>query len=248
MSDAAGAAPRRPALRRWLDFALRTPLHPQWLVVRHRVERMRWIAARARGAVLDVGCAGSTMRPLLRCDRYVGLDYPTTALGLYRTRPDVFGDAARLPIADASLDTVLLVDVIEHLSEPEAALAEAARVVKPEGRVLITMPFAYPMHDQPHDYQRWTRHGWTHRLRRAGLEAVAIEENGNAAQAAAANLSMALAQGGLDAIARPGWRVVALALLPLLVLVANAYGWLASWLLPTRELMPAGYLVEAKRA
>jgi SAM-dependent methyltransferase len=248
MSDAAAATvPGRRALRRWLHFAVNTPLHPKWLVVRHRAERIRWVASRAGGLVLDVGCAGSALRPMLRCERYVGLDHPETAVGLYRTRPDAFADASHLPIVDASVDTVLLVDVLEHVLEPDTALAEAARVIKPGGKVLITMPFSYPMHDQPHDFQRWTVHGWKHRLRRAGLKAVVIEENGSAAEAAAANLCMALAQGGLEALARRSWRAIAMVLLPPLVLASNLCGLLAGWLLPARDFMPAGYLVEAQR-
>lgn len=249
MSDAA-PAPRqalRARLRRWLGFALRTPLHPQWLVARHHRDRTTWVATRARGAVLDVGCADAAIRPHLRCERYHGMDYPATAVQLYGTRPDVFGDASRLPFAGACLDTVMLLDVLEHLREPDAALAEAARVLKPAGRLLVTVPFAYPMHDQPHDYQRWTGHGVAHRLGRAGLEAVVIEEKGHAAETAAANFCMALAQGGLDAVVARSWRMIWLPLLPPLVLAANLFGVIGHWLLPTRQFMPGGYYVEARR-
>ena len=248
MPGNASAQGVRGRLRRYLGFALRTPLHPQWLVARHNRGRTAWAARRATGTVLDVGCADAAVRAHLRCERYYGLDYPATAVQLYGTRPDVFGDASRLPFADASLDTVLLLDVMEHLQEPAAALAEAARVLKPAGRLLITVPFAYPMHDQPHDFQRWTAHGLAYQLKRAGLDPVAIEEKGSAAEAAAANLCMALAQGGVDALTARSWRIVWLAMLPLLILATNLYGVLGAWLLPTRGFMPGGYYVEARRS
>ena len=238
----------RSHLRRAMGWFLGTPLHPQWLVVRHMRERIPWVARHAAGTVLDVGCAHSTIRSHLRCDRYYGLDYPATATHLYGTRPDIFGDASRLPVADAAVDTVLLIDVVEHLREPGAALREAARVLKPGGRLLMTVPFAYPLHDQPHDFQRWTTHGVAHQLEQAGLRPVAIEETGNAVAVAAGNLSMALAQGGLDAIAARSWRVVGVALLPLLILAANLYGVIVAWLFPARAFMPSGYNVEATRS
>lgn len=232
-------------LRRALEFLLRTPLHPQWLVVRHMRDRIPWVARHARGTVLDVGCAHATIRAHLRCERYYGLDYPATALHLYGTRPDIFGDASRLPVADACVDTVLLIEVVEHLREPGAALAEAARVLKPGGRLLMTVPFAYPLHDQPHDFQRWTAHGVAHQLQRAGLRPVTIEETGSAIAVAAGNLSMALAKGGLDAIAARSWRMAGVVLLPPLILAANLYGVIVAWLFPARGFMPSGYNVEA---
>lgn len=239
----------RRRLRRILAPLVATPLHPQWAVARQHRGRTAWVAARARGDVLDVGCAGAAIRTALaHCDRYCGLDYPTTASGLYGTRPELYGDARKLPFADASFDTVLLLDVLEHIAEPEAALAEARRVLRADGGLLVTIPFAYPMHDQPHDYQRLTEHGLRDRLRRAGFREVAIDEAGSAAEAAAASLCMALAQGGIDALAARGWRRLWLPLLPPLVLLANLVGWLAQRVLPTRHLMPGGYYVQARDA
>lgn len=170
-----------------------------------------------------------------------------TATNLYGTRPDIFGNASRLPLADASVDTVLLLDVLEHLAEPEAALSEASRVLRQDGKLLLTIPFAYPMHDQPHDYQRFTEHGLIHRLKRIGLQSIVITETGNAAEAAASNYCMAVAQGGIDALTARSWRSLWVPVIPLLVIAANLLGYLGAWLLPTRNLMPGAYYVEAKR-
>ncbi len=185
---------------------------------------------------------------MTNCSSYHGLDYPTTAVGLYDTRPDVFGDGCRLPFADESFDTILLLDVLEHISEPEAALAEARRVMRSDGRLLMTIPFAYPLHDQPHDYQRYTEHGLAYRVRRAGLHVALIREVGSATEAASGNLAMALAQGGIDALTARSWRILWLPALPLVVLLVNLTGWVFARLLPTRQMMPGAYYVEARRA
>jgi SAM-dependent methyltransferase len=50
------------------------------------------------------------------------------------------GDANALPVADGSADAVLLLDVIEHIARPELALSEAARVVRPSGVVIVSVP------------------------------------------------------------------------------------------------------------
>ena len=77
------------------------------------------------GVLLDIGCAdksGAELAPDTM--RYIGLDYPSTAASIYGTRPDVYGDALALPFADASIEAVLFLEVIEHVPEPERALSK----------------------------------------------------------------------------------------------------------------------------
>jgi SAM-dependent methyltransferase len=175
------------------------------------------------------------------------LDYPATAGVLYGTRPQVYGDAAALPFADASFDTVMLLDVLEHVAEPEAALREAARVLAPSGQLLLTIPFAYPLHDLPHDYQRFTGPGLTRRLRAAGLVAERVQEAGGGARAAALGLALSIAQGAVDALAARGWRVLLLPLAVAAIPVVNLAGWLLAALLPSHGLLPGAYFVQAIR-
>lgn len=52
------------------------------------------------------------------------------------------GDIARLPFADESLDLLIASEVVEHLPEPEAVLRELARVLRPGGRIVLTVPLA----------------------------------------------------------------------------------------------------------
>ena len=60
---------------------------------------------------------------------------------------------------DNSIDTVLLLDVMEHLPFPDRALKEIHRVLKPQGLCILQIPFLYPIHDAPLDFQRWTCYG-----------------------------------------------------------------------------------------
>src|SRR5215470_12370346 len=61
------------------------------------------------------------------------------------------GDLADLPVEDARFDLVLLTQVLEHLSEPVAVLAELRRVLKPGGRLWGSSPLFYEEHEQPYD-------------------------------------------------------------------------------------------------
>lgn len=238
----------RRCLRVWLRHLTATPLHPQWLVFRLAKKKAQWLAEKARGRVLDIGCADRAVRlGLTKAKSYIGLDYPATASGLYGTRPDVYGDAGRLPFVEATFDSVLMLDVLEHVAEPELALSEALRVLNPGGCLLLTIPFAYPLHDQPHDYQRFTEHGLACRLGRAGFTNVTTTESGGGIEAAAIGLALSLAQGSIEAISARSWRMLfvpsALLLLPLI----NIFAWLFSYLLPAPRLLPCAYYVQAYR-
>ncbi|MFC5740282.1 class I SAM-dependent methyltransferase [Dyella tabacisoli] len=242
-----GSSGLRRQLRQWLAPISATPLHPQWQAARCGRRRNAWIEERAFGLVLDIGCADGQIRQGLRnIEGYIGLDYPITTK-LYGTRPNIFGDAKALAFAENSFDTVLLLDVVEHLSQPEAALREACRVLKFSGRLLLTIPFAYPLHDQPHDFQRFTVHGLEYRLREAGFETAVIVEATDGIDATAGCLSMTLAQGAIDAISSRGWRMVMVPIAIALIPIVNLLGWLLSKLLPARNMMPAAYYVVAHR-
>jgi SAM-dependent methyltransferase len=73
-------------------------------------------------------------------------------------------DAMRLPFAAATVDSVILQAVLEHVPEPEQVIAEAARVLKPGGCIYVEVPFLQGFHADPHDYQRYTIEGLRRRL------------------------------------------------------------------------------------
>lgn len=227
---------------------VRSPLHPQWLVLRHETRRLRDAARLARGRVLDVGCADGRLAAYLSedCD-YTGLDYPATSDELYGTRPMVYGDAAALPFADGSFDTVLLLEVLEHVRHPDAALAECRRVLAEGGQLLLSMPFLYPLHDAPADYQRYTVHGLRARLAIDGMRIVEEKPLGHPLTTAALLSCIALARTGLDAWERRSPGVLLVAALPAAVLLLNLLGWLAGAFGSSGHFMAHGHSLRALR-
>jgi len=100
---------------------------------------------------LDLGCGHS---PLARFfPNRIGLDI-APAPGL-----DVVGDAHFLPFPDETFALVVCSEVLEHLADPQTAVSEMARILKPQGQLLLTTSFVYPLHEAPHDYQRFTQYG-----------------------------------------------------------------------------------------
>ena len=63
-----------------------------------------------------------------------------------------------LPFPDGSFDTFISTDVLEHIREPVIAWSEMAWVLRPGGKLIVSVPFPYSLHEEPHDYHRHTRY------------------------------------------------------------------------------------------
>lgn len=72
--------------------------------------------------------------------------------------PTVLGDATKLPVQSGSVDSIKCTEVLEHVEDPDSVIEELSRVLKPGGTLVLSMPFNYRVHGDPHDYQRFTEH------------------------------------------------------------------------------------------
>ena len=122
-----------------------------WWDPRGRFAMLHWIAtARARlvppavgegSLLLDLACGGGLLAPHLEGSGHlhVGMDLSPTALPVARAHGvvPVRGDVLRLPFADAVADVVVAGEVLEHVEEPLALLAEACRVLRPGGTLVL---------------------------------------------------------------------------------------------------------------
>jgi SAM-dependent methyltransferase len=129
----------------------------------------RWLAANAgqvHGTLLDLGAGNQPFRPWYRdkATRVVAID-AAPAPGL-----DVLSLASTLPFLNDTFDTILCTSVLEHVENAEATVAEIARVLRPGGQLLMTVPFLYPTHESPYDFWRTTHHGLRSVLHRHGLQ------------------------------------------------------------------------------
>ena len=130
--------------------------------------------------VLDAGCgSGRNMVELAGRGAVTGVELASRSLEVARARglgPVVPGSLDdRLPFDDASFDLAVALDVLEHVADDAAALAELARVLAPGGRLLVTVPqygWLWGEHDVlAHHHRRYTRSLLLARATAAGLEA-----------------------------------------------------------------------------
>ncbi|MCC7492594.1 MAG: class I SAM-dependent methyltransferase [Fimbriimonadaceae bacterium] len=115
----------------------------------------------AHRRIVDVGCgSGATLRLLQRYGQAVGVDPFRSALTLSQSRGLpclVQADATRLPLAAGSVHLATALDVLEHIADDRAAAAEVARMLRPGGQFLLTVPayqFLWSQHDEALDHFR----------------------------------------------------------------------------------------------
>lgn len=75
------------------------------------------------------------------------------------TYPNIFGDVTVIPLVSSSCDCILCTEVIEHLTHPTKCVDEMYRILMPGGKAFVSVPFLFPIHADPYDYQRYTGDG-----------------------------------------------------------------------------------------
>ncbi|MEC7276596.1 MAG: methyltransferase domain-containing protein [Bdellovibrionota bacterium] len=92
--------------------------------------------------------------------------------------PDYLCSAAQIPTKKGSFDIGLLCEVIEHLENPKEVLKESFRIIKPSGKLIGSVPFMYPKHADPFDFQRWTEQKLILELQEAGFQGIKVYHMG----------------------------------------------------------------------
>lgn len=85
-----------------------------------------------------------------------------------------------LPFEDEEFDTVILSDVLEHISQPEHLWQEISRILAIGGKIVMNIPFYYKIHEQPHDYYRYTEFALRRFVENSGLRLLQLNSIGGA--------------------------------------------------------------------
>lgn len=127
---------------------------------------------------LDVGCGRKPYQHLFHTTSYIGLEYDTPQ-NRQSKNADFFYDGKNFPFLDAEFDSIICNEVLEHVFNPDEFLSEIIRVLKPQGKMLMTVPFVWDEHEQPYDYARYSSFGLKHLLEKNGFEILEQKKSGN---------------------------------------------------------------------
>jgi len=111
-------------------------------------------------------------RPLFEnvVSRYVGVDLrDNSSADLH------FDESGKSALPSNSIDIVLSTQVLEHVRNPHSYLQECLRVLKPDGRLILSTHGYWPYHPDPHDYWRWTCEGLKKVMQDAGFRVTRFE-------------------------------------------------------------------------
>ena len=144
---------------------------------RHLDKFLKDVSPQFKGVVLDIGgkkrnTRGEFTPPVQAVTswQYVNIDE--------QAAPDIKASADDIPLPDNHADFIVMTELLEHVPNPEAVLREAQRLLKPGGKIFVTMPFLYQVHADPYDYTRWTADMLRMKVQEAGFSAIDIAPMG----------------------------------------------------------------------
>jgi SAM-dependent methyltransferase len=124
--------------------------------------------------VLDAGAGEAPYRELFAHCEYVTADWENSPHSS-ASQSNIVGSLEALPVDDGTFDAALSTQVLEHVAEPRLVLGELFRVLRPGGRLYLTVPLVGELHEEPYDFFRYTPYGLRHLLEAAGFQVEGVK-------------------------------------------------------------------------
>jgi SAM-dependent methyltransferase len=156
--------------------------------------RVSWIEATlkkipAGSQLLDAGAGECQFKKFCSHLQYTSQDFGqydgTGDTGLQtgtwdNSKLDIVSDITSIPVPDHSFDAIMCTEVFEHIPNAVAALNEFSRIIKKDGYLLITAPFASITHFAPYHFATgFNKYFYEHHLKRLGFDILDLQMNGN---------------------------------------------------------------------
>jgi SAM-dependent methyltransferase len=127
------------------------------------------------GTVLEIGAGGDYLKEEFKTiyNEWISLDYDLRSNSI-----DLRGDGQQLPFKNEMFDTIISIDVLEHVPNPEKFVSEMFRVLKPGGIVILSTPFFFYLHEEPYDFFRFSKYGLRSIFERNGFIVIDVIPTG----------------------------------------------------------------------
>ena len=150
-----------------------------WLAYKLLDKQLLQVVKYISGDLLDVGSGEQVYKSFLEeySKTYTSLDWQSSQ---HEVEPDIKADLNReLPLESRSYDTVFMISVIEHLSNPLRAIQEIDRIMRLDGKLIVQVPWMWRTHEEPFDYFRFTPYALEELMKGVNLEIIYFEAMGS---------------------------------------------------------------------
>lgn len=150
-------------------------VNPFYFARRNLFKKIVFYSTFMSGKLLDIGCGSMPYKRLFNVDKFLGMDIDSEfsrKLGV----ADYFYNGKTFPLKSSSFDSCICNQVLEHVFNPDEFLGEIYRILKPNGKLLLTVPFVWDEHEQPYDYARYTSFGLQSLLEKNGFKLLQHEK------------------------------------------------------------------------
>ena len=167
---------RKEALPRLADWKIRSKdpdyIHLYFLIrdIKNAIEK------NATGYLLDLGCGNKPYKSIYEtyCEKQIGCDVMQSDKNMV----DEICLATDLKFDDNTFDTIICTQVLEHVYHREKMISEAFRVMKSGGKIILTVPFAWELHEEPYHFCHYTKYGLKQLFEEGGFTIESIKANG----------------------------------------------------------------------
>lgn len=146
-------------------------INPFYLVRGKLYKAMIELSGDIHDQTLDIGCGEKPYEKIFKnVSSYIGMEFDSPKNHNRFKYVDVWYDGKVFPFDNSRFDSIIMTQVLEHIFNPDQFLEEVYRVMKPGGSLLLSVPFVWDEHEQPHDYARYSSFGLNHLLQNHGFE------------------------------------------------------------------------------
>ena len=144
-------------------------VHPFYFARRNLYKGFENYSSKLSGKLIDIGCGSKPYKKLFNnCNKYIGLEIESD--DQKNDDSDYTYDGKTFPFENESFDSAICSQVLEHIFEPTIFLNEINRILKKDSLIIMTVPFIWDEHEQPHDYARYTSFGLKYVLEKHNFE------------------------------------------------------------------------------